>query len=72
LTQVVAATVDPRTATVSALLTQAASTATTRTPTVTALPVTGFAEDVGVPGLVGLALVLIVVIFLARRLRTAF
>lgn len=32
---------------------------------------TGFADDVGVPALLGLAAVLIVVIFLARRLRTA-
>jgi cytoskeletal protein RodZ len=32
---------------------------------------TGFADQVGVPALLGLAAVLIVVIFLARRLRTA-
>ena len=42
----------------------------TSTPTASALPDTGFAEDVGVPVMVGLALVLVVVIFLARRLRT--
>jgi LPXTG-motif cell wall-anchored protein len=65
-------TLDPRTATVAALFTQAASTGIPRTATVTALPATGFADEAGVPGLLGLALVLIVVIFLARRLRTVF
>ncbi len=65
------ATPDPRTATVAALLTQAAGAQETVTPTASGLPQTGFAEDVGVPGLVGLTLVLVVVIFLARRLRTA-
>lgn len=64
-------TPDPRTATVAALLTQAASSQGTMTPTSTGLPQTGFADEVGVPGLLGLALALIVVIFLARRLRTA-
>ena len=63
------ATPDPRTATVAALLTQAAGAQQTVTPTASGLPQTGFAEDVGVPGLVGLTLVLVVVIFLARRLR---
>jgi LPXTG-motif cell wall-anchored protein len=63
---------DPRTATVSALLTQAAlTTQTIKDPTATALPKTGFAEDAGLPSMLGLAVVLIVVIFLARRLRTA-
>lgn len=65
------ATTDPRTATVAALLTQAAEAQQTITPTASGLPQTGFAEDVGVPGLVGLSLALIVVIFLARRLRTS-
>jgi len=60
-----------RTATVSALLTEAAAGRLTATPTASALPDTGFAEDVGVPVMVGLALVLVVIIFLARRLRTA-
>ena len=67
----VSPTQDPRTATVAALLTQAAAARGTVTPTASGLPQTGFAEDVGVPGLVGLSLALIVVIFLARRLRTA-
>ncbi|UCD99910.1 MAG: hypothetical protein JSV42_04090 [Chloroflexota bacterium] len=66
----VSPTID-RTATVSALLTEAAAGRLTATPTASALPDTGFVEDVGIPAMVGLALVLVVVIFLARRLRTA-
>jgi LPXTG-motif cell wall-anchored protein len=58
-----------RTGTVAALLTEAA--AGKLTATATGLPDTGFADDVGIPGLVGLALVLIVVVFLARRFRLA-
>jgi LPXTG-motif cell wall-anchored protein len=69
-------TVDPRTATVSALLTQAVLAQQTGTfgLTVTAtssLPKTGFAEDIGFPSLLGLALLLIVVIFVVRRLRAS-
>ncbi|HJW89063.1 MAG TPA: LPXTG cell wall anchor domain-containing protein [Anaerolineales bacterium] len=65
-------TVDPNTATVAALqTTQAALAPRTVTPTASSLPDTGFTEDVGVPGLLGIALVLLVVIFLARRLRRA-
>ena len=60
-----------RTATVAFLLTEAAAGRLTVTPTASGLPNTGFADDFGVPGMVGLALVLIVVIYLARRLRTA-
>jgi hypothetical protein len=70
--------VDPRTATVAALMTQAAAIQTTvpavtATPlsTTSALPGTGFAEDVGAPGLLAMAVLLVGVIFLARRLRTA-
>jgi len=37
--------------------------------TATALPQTGFADEVGLPGLLGLALGLVVVVFAARRLR---
>jgi LPXTG-motif cell wall-anchored protein len=59
-----------RTATVSALLTEAAAAQLTATPTPSSLPDTGFVEDVGVPVMVGLALVLVVIIFLARRLRS--
>lgn len=63
-------TQDPRTATVAALLTQAAGQSTLAA-TSTALPDTGFVEDVGIPGLLGMAVLLVAVIFLARRLRTA-
>lgn len=47
--------------------------APTNTPSVTpnALPQSGFAEDIGATGLLAMAAVLIVVIFLARRLRAA-
>ena len=55
-----------RTQTVAALLTQAAAGGQTTT---TALPTTGFADDVGLPGLLGLTILLIGIIFLARRLR---
>jgi LPXTG-motif cell wall-anchored protein len=71
-------TADPRTATVQALLTQAALAQTqaaeailtvTATPTSTALPDTGFADDVGIPALLGMTGLLILVIFVSRRLR---
>jgi hypothetical protein len=62
-------TADPRTATVSALLTEQAGTGITPTPT--GLPDGGFADDVGIPGMLALAAALVVVIFLARRLRTS-
>jgi len=61
-----------RTQTVAALLTQAAGggvLTTTPGATPTALPTTGFADEVGLPGLIGLAVLLLAVIFLARRLR---
>ena len=64
-----------RTQTVAALLTLAAggelSTATPDGLTTTALPTTGFADEVGLPGLFGLALVLLGVVFVVRRLRSA-
>lgn len=66
-----AATVDPRTATVAALFTQQAANALTTTPVSTVLPDTGFMDNVGIPGLVALASSLVLVIFLARRLRTS-
>jgi hypothetical protein len=63
-------TIDPYTATVAALLTQAAIV--TRTPLVTStgLPTSGFADEVGLPGMVIVAFVLVLIIFLSRRLRT--
>ena len=59
------------TATVGAALTQAAVAQLTVVPTTTALPQTGLVEDVGVPGLAAMALAFVIVILLARRLRTA-
>jgi hypothetical protein len=67
-----------RTGTVAALLTQAAEG--TVVPigagaeggaAPTALPTAGFADDVGLPGMLGLSILLIVMIFLVRRLRFA-
>lgn len=63
-------TPNPATATVGAAFTQIAASTETIIPTSTALPNTGFADDVGLPGMFALALALIVVIFLVRRLRT--
>jgi LPXTG-motif cell wall-anchored protein len=41
------------------------------TAVTTSIPKTGFADEVGAPALLGLAGVLLVIIFLARRLRMA-
>jgi hypothetical protein len=65
-TAVLASPTINRTGTVAALLTEAAAGKLTPTATTSALPTTGFAEDVGVPGLFGIALVMILLIFLAR------
>ena len=59
------------TATVGAALTLAAAAQLTIVPTTTALPNTGFIDDLGVPGLVVMALAFMIVILLARRLRTS-
>lgn len=72
------ATVAPETATASAALTQTAEAVaggggtptSTPLPTATALPTTGFGDEAGLPGMAGLAAVLLAVIFLSRRLRT--
>ena len=68
-----AATSDPQTATVAAALTQAAQAQLTVTslPTSTALPKTGFLDEAGAPTLVVMAIALVIVILLARRLRTS-
>ncbi len=60
------------TQTVAALITQGANAqkTTTAIATSTLLPKSGFAEDIGLPGLLGLAVVLVAVIFIARRLRS--
>jgi LPXTG-motif cell wall-anchored protein len=62
-----------RTQTVAALLSAAGGASITGTPaaTSTALPKTGFADEVGLPGMFGIALALIAVIFFARRLRVS-
>jgi len=64
-------TQNPATATVGAAFTQIAASTQTIVPTSTALPNTGFADDVGIPGMFALTLALIIVIFLVRRLRSA-
>lgn len=72
-TPTVQAPSDPQTATVAAALTQAAQAQLTVTamPASTALPNTGFFDEVGVPGLAVMAAALVIVILLARRLRTS-
>lgn len=64
-------TPNPATATVGAAFTQIAASTQTIFPTSTALPNTGFADDVGIPGMFALALGLVILIFLARKLRAA-
>jgi hypothetical protein len=59
------------TSTMAALFTQQAANLLTVTPLATALPSTGFADEVGIPGLLSLAAALIIIIFLTRRMRTA-
>lgn len=76
--------INAATQTVNALLTQAAlaqtqavtptgpsPTAGSPAPTSSALPQSGFADDVGAPGLLAAAAILLAVVFLARRLRNA-
>jgi hypothetical protein len=64
-------TPDPATATVAAALTRVAASTATVVLTSTALPTSGFADEYGLPGLVVAAMVLVAVIFLARRLRSS-
>jgi len=68
-------TENPATATVGAAFTQIAQAATVTTLTViataTALPNTGFADDIGLPGMFAMALAFVILIFLVRRLRAA-
>jgi hypothetical protein len=49
----------------------AQATAATPHPTSTALPKTGIADELGTPGLLAVAFLLVVVIFIVRALRTA-
>ncbi len=67
----VSPTANPATATVGAAFTQIAVSTQTIIPTSTALPNTGFADEVGIPGMFLASLALVVVIFLVRRLRAA-
>ena len=71
-------TQNPQTATAAALFatldanaTRLASTFTARPPQATSIPNTGFADEVGLPMMVGIGILLIFVIFLVRRLRIA-
>jgi len=59
------------TATIGAAYTQAAIAQLTVISTTTALPSTGIADELGLPGLVVMALAFVIVILLARRLRIA-
>jgi len=68
-TETLSPTPDPATMTVAAAFTQIAVSTQTVIATSTALPNTGFADDIGAPGLIAMALALVVVIFLVRRLR---
>jgi len=65
------ATANPATVTLGAAFTQIANSTQTIIPTSIALPNTGFADDVGAPGLILIGIALIVVIFLVRRLRAS-
>jgi type II secretory pathway pseudopilin PulG len=62
-------TPNPATATVGAAFTQIAVSTQTVIATSTALPNTGFADDVGIPGMFAVTLGLIILIFMVRRLR---
>ena len=64
-------TTDPLTATYSALETQVAANQLTLTAQPTGMTTTGFADQVGLPGLFLLALVFVAAILVARRLRKA-
>lgn len=68
------ATVAPLTATAAAQMTQTALAIAggggSPTPAPTALPATGLGEDIGLPGLAGLAALFLVAIFFSRRLRS--
>lgn len=64
-------TSDPATGTVGAALTLAANSQLTIVPTSSILPKSGIADQYGFPGLLIATVVLVAVIFLARRLRIA-
>ena len=60
-----------QTATIGAAYTRVAGSQLTVVATTTALPNTGLADDLGLPGIVVMALAFVIVILLARRLRTS-
>lgn len=62
---------NPATATVAAAFTQIAISTQTVIATSTALPNTGFVDDIGASGLMLMAIALVAVIFLVRRLRAS-
>ena len=64
-------TENPATATVAAAFTQIAVSTQTVIATSTTLPNTGFVDEFGAPGLMLMAVALVAVIFLVRRLRAA-
>ena len=71
-TQKATTLVDPTAFALTATAVYAANEAAAAlTPSPTALAQTGFADEVGLPGLLAAAVLLMVVIFLARRLRQA-
>jgi hypothetical protein len=65
-----------RTATIAALITQAAASSSgginsthVADPIATALPNTGFIDEIGLPGMIGMAVVLFAVVIFVRRFR---
>lgn len=64
-------TMEVQTATAAAQMTADAAQGETPTPTPTALPATGFADEAGLPGLLALGAVLVLVLVMARRMRSA-
>ena len=65
-------TPDPATATIAVALTQAQAAQLTVVvqPTASAMPGTGIADEYGLPGLIAMGLAFMIVILLARRLRS--
>ncbi|UCF60014.1 MAG: hypothetical protein JSV37_09610 [Anaerolineaceae bacterium] len=63
-------TIDPLTATAAAQATADAEAGETATATPTALPATGFADEAGIPTLILFGALLVIVVFVARGLRT--
>lgn len=58
-------------ATLDANATRLAATFTAQPPQATSIPITGFADEVGLPVMLGLAAIMMAIFFLARRIRTA-